>query len=205
MIVKVCGMREDANAQAVAALGVDCMGFIFFERSQRFVGDFTPSTPSNIARVGVFVDAELSYIEAMVEKHSLDYVQLHGKESVEVCREIKSRGAVKVIKAISVAGAEDFELASLYDGEVDYLLFDTKCDCYGGSGVTFDWSLLENYRGETPFLLSGGIDESMAEQISEIRYKSFAGVDLNSRFEVSPAFKNIEKLRNFIEKIRSYE
>lgn len=201
MIVKVCGMREEVNAQAVAALGIDFMGFIFFERSLRFVGDSTPKTPQGVARVGVFVNAELLYISEMIEKHSLDYVQLHGKESVEMCKEIKSRGAVKVIKAISVAEAADFDKASLYDGKVDYLLFDTKCDSYGGSGVTFDWSLLDSYQGRTPFLLSGGIDETMAEQIAEIKHKSFAGVDLNSRFEDSLALKNIEKLRNFIEKL----
>ncbi len=193
-------MREQQNASRVVALGVSMMGFIFYERSARFVADITPATPVEVQRVGVFVNASLEYMLDAAKQHALNYIQLHGTESLEVCRQIKSHG-MGVIKAISVASPADIARATEYDGEVDYLLFDTKCPGYGGSGERFDWSILDSYCGTTQFLLSGGIDENMAEEICAISHPAFVGVDLNSRFEDAPALKNIEKLKTFIDKI----
>ncbi len=200
MLVKVCGMRESENAGRVVQLGVSMMGFIFYDRSPRYVADIAPSTPAGVERVGVFVNAPLEYILQVANKHALSYIQLHGGEGIEMCREIRAAG-LKVIKAISVASVADIECAVMYDGAVDYLLFDTKCTGYGGSGERFDWSILDSYLGTTEFLLSGGIDDTMAEEIVAISHPRFVGVDLNSRFEDAPAMKNIEKLRTFIEKL----
>ncbi len=201
MLIKVCGMREQQNAADVAALGIDMMGFILFEKSARFVGDMTPSTPESIKRVGVFVNAPIEYILNAVSRHSLDFVQLHGSESVELCRELKAK-KIGVIKAISIATKDDIATTAQYNDEVDYFVFDTKCAGYGGSGERFDWSILDAYQGSTPFLLSGGVDPSSADEIKTINHKAFAGVDLNSRFEIEPALKSSDKLREFIEKIR---
>ncbi len=118
-----------------------------------------------------------------------------------MCRVLHEAG-YKVIKAISISSKGDFQAAELYDGEVDLMLFDTKCDGYGGSGESFDWSMLSSYRGSTPFLLSGGITENDAQVIKSIEHEMFMGVDLNSRFEDTPAVKNINKLDNFIKSIR---
>ena len=200
MLVKVCGMRESENAGRVVQLGVSMMGFIFYDRSPRYVADIAPSTPAGVERVGVFVNAPLEYVLDITKANSLSCIQLHGSESVETCREIRAAG-LKVIKAISVATPADIECAMVYDGAVDYLLFDTKCTGYGGSGERFDWSVLDSYHGTTEFLLSGGIDETMAEDIAAISHPRLAGVDLNSRFEDAPAVKNIEKLRTFIDKL----
>lgn len=194
-------MREQLNANDVVALGVDMMGFIFYAPSARYVGDSTPITPAGVLRVGVFVNEHTDEIRRCVASHGLDIVQLHGAESPRQCCELRSDG-VKVIKAISVVEASDFEIAQIYDGCVDYLLFDTKCVGYGGSGVRFDWRLLDNYSLSTPFLLSGGIDEDAAYEIVQISHKSFAGVDLNSRFESAPACKDAKKIEKFIKKIR---
>ncbi len=201
MIVKVCGMREAENVAQVAALSPDLMGFILFDRSPRFVECVAPVTPQDVQRVGVFVNATMSYIAEMVKRHSLNVVQLHGSESVEMCRWAREQGLV-VIKAISISSPSDMTLAVEYAGAVDYLLFDTKCAEHGGSGRRFDWTILDSYQGETPFLLSGGIDEDSAEEILAITHKRFAGVDLNSRFEISPALKDIAKLERFLEKIK---
>lgn len=201
MLVKVCGMRDTQNAADVAALGIDMMGFIFFEKSPRFVAEQTPPTPDGVKRVGVFVNYPIGYIFDLVSAHSLDFVQLHGSESVEVCRELKAKN-IGVIKAISIATKDDIKLTEQYDGEVDMFVFDTKCSGYGGSGEQFDWSILDAYSGSTPFLLSGGVDLDSVCKIKNIQHKSFVGVDLNSRFEISPALKNIDKLGEFIEKIR---
>lgn len=195
-------MREVENANRVAELGINMMGFIFFDRSARFVADFAPPTPEGIKRVGVFVNASEDYILDAAKKHGLNYIQLHGAESIELCRELKSSG-FGVIKAISVASPADIERAAIYDGEVDYLLFDTKCAEHGGSGRRFDWSVLDNYTGSTLFLLSGGIDETMALEIQQIAHPKFVGVDLNSRFEDAPALKNVNKLKTFIGQLKN--
>ncbi len=201
MLVKVCGMRDAENVHDVAELGISFMGFIFYDRSARFVSGQAPTTPSGVQRVGVFVNASIEFILDLAQRQILNYIQLHGAESVELCREVKAHG-LGVIKAISVASSSDITLTSQYDGEVDYLLFDTKSSGYGGSGQRFDWSVLDNYSGETPFLLSGGVDETMADEISKISHPQFVGVDLNSRFETSPAVKSVEKLKKFIEKLK---
>ncbi len=202
MLIKVCGMRDPQNVAEVGALsGLSMMGFIFYAPSPRFVGESTPLTPEGVKRVGVFVNASTEEIMERVERHSLDVVQLHGSESVAQCEELRAKG-LEVFKAISVADRADVEVATKYDGVVDYLLFDTKCKGHGGSGVRFDWSVLDGYCGETPFLLSGGIDESVAADILALSHKAFAGVDLNSRFELSPAQKDVERLGKFMEEIK---
>ncbi len=201
MLVKVCGMREGQNVADVAELGISMMGFIFFDRSARFVSSEAPATPRGIERVGVFVNELKENIVEVATRNSLNYIQLHGAESVSLCRELKSLG-YGIIKAISVESPTDMSRADMYDGEVDYLLFDTKCAEHGGSGRRFDWSILDLYTGSTKFLLSGGIDENMADDISQITHPKLFGVDLNSRFEESPALKNIAKLKVFIEKLK---
>ncbi len=202
MIVKVCGMREAENVVAVASLGIDLMGFILFDRSPRYVEGVAPKTTEGIKRVGVFVNSPMEHVVEMVARHSLSVVQLHGKESVDLCGALKSRGLL-VIKAIPISTPSDMARAEEYAAVVDYLLFDTKCAEHGGSGRRFDWSILDCYGGSTPFLLSGGIDEESAAEILTIEHKQFAGVDLNSRFEIAPALKDIDKLTRFIAKIKS--
>lgn len=193
-------MRDEANVREVEALGISMMGFIFYPPSPRFVSGIAPLTHSGIERVGVFVNSTAEHIIQMVKLHNLSYVQLHGAESVDLCRSLRTAG-LGVIKAISVSSREDISQATKYDGEVDFLLFDTKCSDFGGSGVRFDWSILNSYTGGTPFLLSGGIDSSSASDIAALDHPQFAGVDLNSRFENSPALKNIDKLKTFIEQL----
>lgn len=191
MKIKVCGMCDPRNIAAVAALKPDFMGFIFYKKSPRYVGALSPETvkgiPSSIKKVGVFVNEDMGMIEQTVAEYGLDFVQLHGDESVEFCRALK--GKCGIIKATSIVRA------SLYEDVVDYLLFDTPTPHYGGSGERFDWSELNNYKGGTPFFLSGGIG---VEQGSEVRALDVFAVDVNSRFETQPGMKNIELLKKFI-------
>ncbi|MFI3328334.1 MAG: phosphoribosylanthranilate isomerase [Rikenellaceae bacterium] len=203
MVFKVCGMREKGNIADVAALNPTMMGFIMYDKSPRYVGvKALPATPEDVMRVGVFVNAEMQHIMDMVNYHDLDFVQLHGSESVKMCEALR-KADVGVIKAISVAAEGDIKKAAEYAECVDCLLFDTKCEEHGGSGKRFDWSLLESYEElglDTPYMLSGGIDDTMADEINELaaRYENFAGVDLNSRFEVEPALKDVKKLEAFV-------
>lgn len=214
MQIKVCGMREPDNIREVAALKIDYMGFIFSEKSPRYVSsdiDFgncmlSPDAPK---RVGVFVDATIDSIVSHAERFRLNYVQLHGNESRDMIAELKKAFVasampdVRIIKAISVVDADDVKRWRLYEGIVDMLLFDTKGRVPGGNGKQFDWSILNTYDGDIPFLLSGGIGEGDAQRVLSFKHERMIGVDLNSRFEISPALKDVASLARFINEIRS--
>lgn len=197
MLIKVCGM---ASPKQVAALedNIDFVGFIFFEKSKRFVHR-TPRVDS-AHKVGVFVDAALEEIRAKVSEHALDFVQLHGQESPEFCAQIKPE--TKIIKAFGVDHQFSFASTEKFENCVDFFLFDTKTPQHGGSGTSFDWSILANYHGSTPFLLSGGIRLSSIDSIKQFRHPQFAGIDLNSGFEFSPADKNVVELNQFIQLLK---
>lgn len=200
MIVKVCGMREAENIRAVEALGVDWMGFIFWEHSSRNVCQRPAYLPTRAKRVGVFVDASLDVVCQHVEAFGLDVVQLHGSESPTFLRDLRKAlaGDVLIVKAFSIATRDDLLQTSLYEGLADYFLFDTKAQLVGGNGRKFDWTVLAHYDGSTPFLLSGGICPDDASRLSAFSHPRLAGIDLNSRFEISPAQKNVELLKQFL-------
>lgn len=208
MLIKVCGMREPDNIRRVAEAGADWMGFIFYARSPRFAGNLSPDEISKEravrkppVRVGVFVDATPEYMMEIGNKYALGYLQLHGNESPDTCYALQKRGYA-VIKAFSIADEEDLKLTADYEGRADYFLFDTKCNGYGGSGKQFDWSVLTAYKGQTPFLLSGGINLDSVEAIRNFHHPKLAGLDLNSGFETAPGMKDAEKLKTFIDKIK---
>jgi phosphoribosylanthranilate isomerase len=204
--IKICGMKIPENVRAVAALQPDFMGFIFYPKSSRFAEPLDVSTlnslPKSIKKIGVFVNENLENILTIMYKYKLDGVQLHGTELVEMCKELLKAGYV-VIKAFPIAEAYNFKVTKPYEGACDYFLFDTKTDAYGGSGVKFNWGMLDEYVGETPFLLSGGIAADDAEAILKIEHPKFAGVDLNSKFEVKPGEKNVELLSGFLKEMRT--
>lgn len=200
MIIKVCGMREAENIRAADALPIQMMGFIFYPQSARYVASRPEYLPRHARRVGVFVDEEANHILRIAKEYGLDYIQLHGHESPELCRQLTANG-LGVIKTISVSAAEDFAPVSRYESSCAFLLFDTQTPQYGGSGKPFDWDLLQHYRGETPFLLSGGISPQDAERIRNLSHPRWAGIDLNSRFERSPGHKEITLLNDFIHRI----
>ena len=195
--LKVCGMRNSANINELIEVQPDFIGFIFHEKSPRNVSDnIIIPTSDNIHRVGVFVNKSVEFIKEKKEQYKLDYIQLHGSESPEFCNEIKNIGA-GIIKAFNIS--EDFNFSNLkdYESHCDYFLFDAFGRNAGGNGITFNWDLLNNYQGKIPFLLSGGIDETMADSIKKNKHPQFTGIDINSGFETEPALKNIEKIKTF--------
>ena len=202
-MIKVCGMREAENIRAVEALGIDLMGFIFWPKSSRYVNERPAYLPTQCKRVGVFVNASIEEIMQKVQDYALDYIQLHGSESPEYAQRLRSvyGDSVAVIKAFNIATKEDLEATKPYEGLADYFLFDTKAQLPGGSGQQFDWSVLADYVGETPFLLSGGIGPDDAERVKAFNHPKCVGIDLNSKFEVEPALKDIQKLKTFLEQL----
>ncbi len=193
-------MRDSENIRAIEQTKADIIGFIFHPKSPRFVASLPEYMPKTQKRVGVFVNASLEQILAKAQKFSLEYIQLHGDEPPAFCSELKNRG-LKVIRAQRIANADDIIRAESYN-MADLMIFDTKTELYGGSGKKFNWQLLENYKGCVPFLLSGGIRSDTFEEIKAFFHPQFAGIDLNSGFEISPALKDVGKLNNFIEKIK---
>lgn len=208
--VKVCGMRDAENIREVEALGIDLMGFIFWPKSSRYVSERPIYLPTQCKRVGVFVDEDAETIKKIAEGYALDYIQLHGHESPDYIRQLRSvcSDSIATIKAFNIATKEDLEATKPYEGIVDYYLFDTRATVPagspagsvlpGGTGAQFDWSLLADYVGQTPFLLSGGIGPDDAERVKTFQHPKCIGIDLNSRFEISPGLKDVEKLKKFL-------
>ena len=221
MIIKVCGMREGENIRQVAELGVNWIGMIFWDKSPRNVtmipthagiipdrSSLSPLTSQlSPRRVGVFVDEMAQNIITRVVNYKLDLVQLHGHETPTLIRNLRHtldpdiRPGIQFIKAISVESRNDIAAYKDYADCVDYFLFDTKCPTVGGSGSQFDWSVLDAYDGDVPFLLSGGIGPDDAARVSNFHHPKCIGIDLNSRFETEPGVKDITKLKQFLEQL----
>lgn len=197
LITKVCGMTRADNIFSVEQLGVDMIGFIFYPKSPRCLLEMPGYLPTRAKRVGVFVNESKESILMYADRFALDCIQLHGSESPEYCRSLRTAGQ-RLIKAFSIAQPKDLLAVSAYNDLCDYYLFDTKTPQYGGSGNQFDWSLLNRYNGATPFLLSGGINPYSVKAIKEFRHPRFAGIDLNSRFETAPGIKDVERISQFL-------
>ncbi len=222
-IIKVCGMREPNNIREVESAVANSklytlrsaegrlqgknstlflMGFIFWPKSSRYVSERPAYLPTQCKRVGVFVDEDIEMVKRIADEYCLDYIQLHGHESPDYCAEL---AGYKLIKAFNIATAADFALTEAYEGMADIFLFDTKGKSVGGNGEKFDWNVLSEYRGETPFLLSGGIGPDDAKfltsHLSPLTSKKCVGIDLNSRFELAPGLKDINKLKQFLEQL----
>ena len=198
-MIKVCGMREADNIREVEALGIDLMGFIFWPKSKRYVAERPQYLPTQVKKVGVFVDATLEDIRQHIQDYQLDIIQLHGHETPDFIAQFSIFNfQFSIIKAFNIATAEDLAQTKPYEGIVDYFLFDTKAQLPGGSGEQFDWSVLSHYEGTTPFLLSGGIGPDDAERIKSFHHPRCIGIDLNSRFEIAPGLKDVNQLKDFI-------
>jgi phosphoribosylanthranilate isomerase len=299
MKIKVCGMRDADNIRALIQLPIDYIGFIFYEKSARYV-ELMPELKDSkrfqeIKKVGVFVNAEIDFILNKIKEFNLDVVQLHGKETPQYVGELNSKiyklnpkylelkskldlikndidsngsklktmrqellmnhfnlsvineknlaanqSKVEIIKkdlalinsksailqhemgrsaarmemienelnkidseldiwkVFSVDETFDFKDTEPYEGTADKFLFDTKTPHHGGSGQKFDWDILRKYTGQTPFFLSGGISASDTEGVKNISHPQFFGLDLNSKFEISPALKDTATLKEFL-------
>ncbi len=211
-------MRDADNIRDISALGVDMIGLIFYPPSPRYVQqfssgagiipDYAPDMGKTPLRVGVFVDDMPQNIVTRVYNYKLDYIQLHGNEPRETLENLRAtidpdiKPKVKIIKAISVSSAEDIKKYKEYVGAADLFLFDTKCKTVGGSGEQFDWQVLQAYDGDVPFLLSGGIGPDDAERVKNFHHPKCIGIDLNSKFEIEPALKDVEKLKQFLVKVK---
>lgn len=213
-------MRDAGNIQQVIALGVNMIGLIFWPKSPRYVQSISTNagiipdlknpaikdiSNPDASYVGVFVDEMPQNVVTHAYNYKLDYIQLHGNESPIYIDNLRKTLVpdilpnVKIIKALSINEETDILKWKAYEGHVDMFLFDTKStQTVGGTGKHFDWSLINTYDGNIPFLLSGGIGPDDAEAVKTFKHPMCIGIDLNSRFEKEPGMKDVDKLKAFL-------
>ncbi len=200
MKLKVCGMKQENNILDVADLEPNYMGFIFYEKSPRHFTSEIPELPEDVKKIGVFVNASIDFIVSKIEQYRLEGVQLHGNESPEFCKELKTYD-ILVIKVFSMKNQFNFKVLEPYEEVCDYYLFDTKGKEPGGNGYTFNWNLLKQYKLTKPYFLSGGIGlDNMDDLLLFLKRpesRLCCTLDVNSKFESATAFKDIQKLKEF--------
>ncbi len=205
MNLKVCGLTKLDQIQELVSLNVIFFGFIFYEKSPRYVlNQLTLEEIQSInhqGKVGVFVNENLENILEISEKAGLNFIQLHGDETDDFISELREKlnQEIKIIKVFRIGRELEnlkFKIQNL-KSEIDYLLFDTDSKTFGGTGKTFDWNILNQIEIPIPYFLSGGISPENIENIKFLKQKPFA-LDINSKFEIEPGNKNIEKITNFI-------
>jgi len=209
-------MREAQNISELIQLDINFIGFIFYGGpfgSLRHVSKFPEvDIPKHIKKVGVFVNESISEVVRLVNQNQLDCVQLHGNtETVGYCRKLREDNqlknkALEIIKVFSVGDNFDFEVTEGFTAHSDYFLFDTKGKNYGGTGKKFNWEILSHYKGDTPYLLSGGISlvdiDAVKEFFNTDASKHCIGLDINSGFEDEIALKNIAEIKDFINNLK---
>ncbi|MGQ8337117.1 phosphoribosylanthranilate isomerase [Sunxiuqinia sp. A32] len=205
--IKVCGMRDPENIQGVLKALPDFLGYIFYPKSKRFIGNqpdavIFDTVPRSTQKVGVFVNEDIKQVISLCREYNLQVAQLHGNESPEYCQDV-SNEKITVFKAFSLNEEFDFSVLPSYSKCVDYFLFDTKGKLPGGTGLKFNWEILDQYQLEVPFFLSGGIGPDDVTAIKKLNHSQLFGLDINSGFEVEPALKDVEAVRKFIQEIRN--
>jgi phosphoribosylanthranilate isomerase len=207
MQIKVCGMTNNRNIREIALLLPEYMGFIFHKSSPRDVtgtiGQLQLSViPPSVKKVAVTVDKPLEDVKSIIKNHGFDAIQLHGDEQPDYCRELMNECIV--IKAFRIGEKLPDQLEDYIDS-CHMFLFDAKGKYHGGNGIKFNHDILKGYHYDKPYILSGGIGDNDLPYLKNIDLMGIAGVDLNSRFELSPGYKSFSPLKEFINKLRSYD
>ncbi len=202
MELKICGLRDNFF-EVVTKAKPEFAGLIFYPPSPRHVGNMLDAErvrqmESGTKKIGIFVNESPKRILEIAKAYKLDGVQFHGDEPTAELERIKKEGLL-VFKALRIAEKADFDTAEDYADIVNYFVFDAKGTGYGGNGIRFDWSLLETYTLQKPFLLSGGIGLEDLSLLQGVAHPQLVGIDVNSGFEVRPALKSIPKLKKLID------
>ena len=204
--LKVCGLTKMDQIQELISMNIDFLGFIFYEKSPRFVLNHLSleeiSEINHQGKVGVFVNESIEKIAEITEKAKLNFIQLHGDEDENFIKDLRKnvKKEVKLIKVFRVGETFNFQF-SIFNSLVDYFLFDTDSKAFGGTGKTFDWQILNEIEISKPYFLSGGISLENIHQLSTINHQPLA-LDINSKFETEPGSKDIEKIKNFTQIVK---
>ena len=201
MIIKVCGLKENQNILDITGLDIDWIGYNFYKPSSRYI-TIVPAINNKIhqKKVGVFVNEDMDIVKDYIDKYKLDLIQLHGDETPEYCSKVQS--LIPIIKVFRIHKEFNFDILDEYR-VAEYFLFDTDTKNYGGSGIKFDWNILTHKSISRPFLLSGGIGYDDWEEILSLKAENFIGIDINSKFEIMPGVKDMDKVKAFVAKMKS--
>ena len=203
--LKVCGLTQLGQIRELVALKVDFLGFIFYEKSPRYV--FNHLSLEQIAeiphfrKVGVFVNESIKGIVEITSEAHLDIIQLHGNEDEKYIKQLKQMigDNIQIIKVIRIGNQSPDDLQKTINQQpstINYLLFDTDSKAFGGTGKSFDWNILNEIEIPFPYFLSGGISLENFHQLKTINQQSFA-LDINSKFEIEHGIKDVEKISKF--------
>ena len=208
--LKVCGLTKMDQIQELISLNTNFLGFIFYEKSPRFVLNHLSleeiSEINHQGKVGVFVNETVEKIVEISEKAKLKYIQLHGDEDREFILRLRQKLSenTKIIKVIRIGNQKTEELKKNINHQpstINYFLFDTDSKAFGGTGKTFDWQILNEIEIPIPYFLSGGISLENIHQLSTINHQPLA-LDINSKFETEPGSKDLEKIKNFTQIVK---
>ena len=208
--IKMCGVTRDKDVEAGINAGLDALGFIFYDKSPRNVTpDYVRSVVSRMGpftdSIGVFVDRQREEVEEIVEYCGLTHAQLHGNENPKYCERVERFvSPCRVIKAFRVSEQSVKEDFAPYGDVIHGYLLDTYSKgIAGGTGHTFDWSIIEKLELQRPLVLAGGLSpDNVEEALKQVRP---FGLDVNSGVEVEPGIKDHAKLFEFVRKVRAYE
>ncbi|MCX8531126.1 phosphoribosylanthranilate isomerase [Chryseobacterium luquanense] len=208
--LKVCGLTQLNQIRELVALKIDFLGFIFYEKSPRYVLDHLNldeiSKISHHRKVGVFVNESINKIIEITEQAGLNFIQLHGDETDGFIIDLRQKldPTIKIIKVIRIGNQSTNELQKTIIqnlSTINYLLFDTDSKAFGGTGKTFDWNILNEIEIPLPYFLSGGISLENIHQLSIINRQAFS-LDVNSKFELNPGIKDLEKIKELINLVK---
>ncbi len=206
--LKVCGLTKLHQIHELISMHVDFLGFIFYEKSPRYVLNHLNlkeiSEVQHYGKVGVFVNEHLDKVVEISEKAGLNFIQLHGDEDECFIAELRKKlhPGIGIIKVIRMGNRDMGDTKSIQQRmndllrNVDYLLFDTDSKAFGGTGKTFGWTLLNEINIPLPYFLSGGISEENIKNMETLNQKPFA-VDINSKFETGPGIKDVSRIQKF--------
>ncbi len=204
---KICGITDTPAMRTAVVGGVRFVGFVFYPPSPRAVepedaAQLAALASGDVTRVGLFVDSDDALLESALTAVTLDMIQLHGSETPERCREIRTRWNLPVMKAIKVLTSGDIDAAGAYDGAVDWLMFDAKAPknmkdaLPGGNALAFDWTLLAGRDFPVPWMLAGGLNpDNLAEAV---RLSGAEVVDVSSGVESAPGRKDPRLIEAFL-------
>jgi phosphoribosylanthranilate isomerase len=204
MKIKLCGFREKKSLQAAIAQNCDFIGFVFCEKSPRFISPndaqkIASLVPKNITKVAVVVNVSFDFLEEIAQKLHPEFFQFHGNESLEFLQEVKLKfPQVKIIKAFKISAKSDLEAVARFENVADLFLFDGKS---AGSGEKFDWSILKGFSSKKNWLLAGGLDvNNIAEAVRETGAKM---IDISSGIEEVRGEKSVKLITEFLGKVNS--
>jgi phosphoribosylanthranilate isomerase len=210
--IKICGLKTDAALAAALAGGASHVGFIFFPKSPRYVepaeaGRLRQAAAGSAKAVAVTVDADDSFLDAIVSAMKPDMLQLHGRESPARVAELKARHGLPVMKAFPLQTAVDLDAVLPYQGVADRFLFDARppagSELPGGNGLAFDWTILAGLDPDIDYMLSGGLN---AANVGEaLRRAGPPGIDVSSGVESAPGVKQPALIEAFFRAVRSAE